>query len=301
MALVLRKRRSYGLSGSAIAGLLIPLLLLFPLRPGGAFQGLALNTTNHTNALEMLQVFGLLLPGVLWALLLRRDRFTLGLILLSLGMFLTCEVLRVQDAFQNRMNTVFKVYFQLWILMGLIAATGWTAALKRKSPLRLLALLTLLLPAGGMFYSARLSGNALAKSHRSLSAWHSLPADTRQILVIANRLIQPGDLIAEAPGDSYNAGHSLLGTWTPGASVLGWVGHQQQWRPGVDLFGPAPIYTLIDPNDIPWIVSELKLDWIFFGPRERQLYSPHPEWIRWMDQSYTRVINTPTAMLWQCN
>ena len=69
---------------------------------------------------------GLPLAGAL--LLLRRDPTpsprTIALALFSLGLALSLavELFYIRDAFGNRMNTLFKVYYQVWTLLAVAAA-----------------------------------------------------------------------------------------------------------------------------------------------------------------------------------
>jgi hypothetical protein len=136
------------------------------------------------------------------------------------------------------------------------------------------------------------SGEAFAAQRRSLNAWSVLPSDTRHLLAVADRLIQPGDLIAEAPGVSYDADSSLLGTWTAGDTILGWTGHQQQWRPGQPHPDPSSAYRHPD-------VERSEVRWILFGPREQDLYAPAPEWLQWMDRHGERVVDAGRYRLWR--
>jgi YYY domain-containing protein len=83
-------------------------------------------------------LLGLLAPVVVFALYLIRERlnpdrwqpeevFVLTLIGLGALITLTTEVFFIKDVFGRRMNTVFKFYYQTWVLWGLSAAyaTWW--------------------------------------------------------------------------------------------------------------------------------------------------------------------------------
>lgn len=78
-------------------------------------------------------LLGLLAPVVVFALYLIRERlnperwqpeevFVLTLIGLGALITLTTEVFFIKDVFGRRMNTVFKFYYQTWVLWGLAAA-----------------------------------------------------------------------------------------------------------------------------------------------------------------------------------
>ncbi len=285
-------------AGPAIGGGLIGCLPLLAPRAESLFQGIRFDAQGWTTTLEFLHVFGFFLPGFVLLFLQRKEHFRWGVVLLCCGMFYTCNVVRVEDLFQNRMNTVFKVYYQLWVLFSLLAAIGWDQALRRKDSIRILALATLLVPAGGLLYAARLSGTAMAEDSLSLDARTALPPDVQALVEQANQVIQPGERIAEAPGDSYQPLHSLMGTWTPAGSLIGWTGHQSQWRPGVVQPDPRPLFTAESEGDLVMAAWDLKVRWVFVGPRERQMYRPTPQWESWMDHQFNRVINTPYGIVW---
>ncbi len=279
-----------------LAGLLLPLVLALPLTRG-PFQGIVWEVPGHTNLIEAMKVFGIFLPGLIGLYWLPRSRWLWLTVLLCAGLFATCEVLRVADAFQNRLNTVFKVYYQLWILCSLLSTAGWTALLR--SRWRPLALLSLLLPALGCLYAARLCGAALASPRRGLDPLQVESPAFRTRILVADRLIQAGDRIAEAPGNSYQPRHSHLGTWTAGANIIGWVGHQQQWRPRQPLPSVDALYTAQDPATLFRLLRELDVQWVWVGPHERERYALHPDLPRWLDRDFNRVIDQPEGVLWQ--
>ena len=279
-----------------VAGLLTPLALLWPGGPG-MFQGIAFDLPGHTTPLDALRVFGWMVPGVIGCLFLPRSRWGVGLAILCAGLFASCELVRVVDVFQNRMNTVFKIYYQLWPLLGMAAAAGWMAALRTRW--RPLALASLALPALGMVYAARLSGSALAPTSRSLDALTAELPTVRARLRIADRLIRPGDRIAEAPGESYHPGHNRLGTWTAGASLLGWKGHQTQWRPDTPHPFFANIYTAPTPAALRHALVEHDVQWVWLGSRERRMFPVHRDVPRWLDRDHDRVIDQPDGALWE--
>jgi len=282
----------------AAAGFLLGLIPLLSPGAGGMFQGVSIGIQGWTDPLEFLQVFGFLVPGLLLALFPGKDWFRWGVLLLCLGMFTMCNLVRVNDLFHSRMNTVFKVYYQLWVLFSLLAAIGWATAMQSTDWRRWLSRFSLILPVLGLAYAARLSGAAFAEKDLSLDARTQLPQATRDLVDHALQVIQPGDRIAEAPGDSYQPTHSLLGTWTAGDSLIGWTGHQQQWRPGVSHPDPRLLYTAPTEGDLIMAAWDLKIDWVFVGPREQELYRPSPQWQRWMDHQFNRVVETPYGILW---
>jgi uncharacterized membrane protein len=277
-------------------------LLLWPPRAPGPSLSLSLNTGGHTTVADCLRVFGVLLPGMVWLFrkTIWRSRLLGPLILLTLGMWVTAELLYLDDVFQNRMNTVFKVYYQMWVLLALFSAIGWATACTLPSRYRNVCIALLaccLVPAG--VYSLRLSAAAIRTSPKHLHAWTAESPQSRMLLSVADHLVNPGDLLIEAPGRSYDTGSSTLGTWTAGNTRLGWAGHQAQWRPGQQLPDPLHIYRVQSEGELDTVLDTLKPDWILWSLNERMSVTAHPEWEAWMSQRADRVIHEPDLVLFR--
>jgi len=283
----------------ALWGLLPPLLLIFPIRAPGLAPALEINSYGHTTPAELAAVFGFLFPGLLWLGLSRPRRLPLLLALAGIGLFLAAELFVVRDLFHNRMNTVFKFYYQIWVLWALAAAAGWCALPLRYRLLRPLRILTLAIPLLGLAYATRLSLGASNDPTRSLHAWSTFPAAQQHLLTIADRLIQPDDRIAEAPGTSYDPATSLLGTWTAGNTLLGWTGHQRQWRSQVRHPDLAALYQAPSEARLTHALRQLELDWVLLGPNEHVLYTLHPDWKTWMRNQSLEVVSTPPYTLYR--
>jgi len=301
LCLVLRKRR-YQLSDlrNLVLATLPGLGLLFPARTGGPEIQLVVNEAGHTNFVEFLKVFGFLIPGVLLVIFQRPHRLWVAVLVLCAGMFACAEFVFLQDVFQNRMNTVFKVYYQIWILAGLLSGVGGALLLRHKGWKKVagrLLLLCLLIP--GLWYAGTLSMAAFRMPRNGLNAWSVLSEEDQIFLEIANLLIEPGERIVEAPGKSYDPHSSRLGTWTAGESLIGWTGHQQQWRPGTAHPTVSQIYEAHTREDLAFALSELQADWVSFGPREQEAFTVHPEWESWMNHLADRVVDQPNQRLYR--
>ncbi|MEX2608140.1 MAG: DUF2298 domain-containing protein [Kiritimatiellia bacterium] len=298
LCLLLRKRRpNQAEYKNILLGILPALLLLYPASAPGPDLAIAFNTSGHSSLVDLFRVFGFLLPGLFLLWTHKPHRLWIALLALCIAMGLCVEIVYLRDAFQHRMNTVFKVYYQLWILIGLLSAVSWTRVITRPGPFRIpsrISLALVLLP--GLLYAARL-GWSTRDSTRSLHAWSAYDPDIQHLLTEADRLIQPGDRIAEAHGDSYQPLHSLLGTWTAGDTLIGWTGHQQQWRPGVPHPNLAPLYTASSPDELQAALRRLNVDWVLLGPREKALYTPDPDWLTWMESDASQIHHLPPYLL----
>jgi YYY domain-containing protein len=214
----------------------------------------------------------------------------LGLLLAALltlaGLALTfsVEFLYLRDSFGVRINTVFKFYFQSWVLLA--CACGYAAAWTSRH-LRFHARLPFFLGAG-MVVAAGLVYPIMAVAARthefttapSLDGTANLraanPDDWAAIdWLLANaRSTRHIPTLLEAPCQAYcYAGRISAFTGFP--AVLGWSSHEAQWRGGYaeqarrqeDI---AAIYTSGDPPTILALLAAWKVDYLILGEAERR-------------------------------
>ena len=165
------------------------------------------------------------------------DVFVLLLVLVGTGLTLVPEFIYLRDQFGTRMNTIFKFYFQTWILWGLAAAFG--VAVMSRSLNRIahsiyvvvigaVSLMALAYTIWGVWLKTdqfnlkamTLDGNAHIQSYT--------PEDWDAMQWLQNA---PRGTIVEAVGGSYS-GYARFSTQTGMPAVLGWPGHESQWRGG---------------------------------------------------------------------
>lgn len=99
----------------------------------GAFLGVTLLLA----VLLKFPLLGLLLPLIvacaylIWQEPRRTERnMALGLFMIAAAIGLTVEIFYLRDNFGNRMNTLFKFYYQMWVLWALAAAYGFWRVLQ---------------------------------------------------------------------------------------------------------------------------------------------------------------------------
>lgn len=153
------------------------------------------------------------------------------------------EFLYIRDAFGNRMNTVFKLYFQSWFLLALASAAGlavlaanfgrWRSAVFAGTALMALAVTlpysVLSVPDWRDYGTGPTTLNGLAYIQQSnpdvadTIAW--LAANARQ-----------GDVLVEVPGCAYGTAYGVpwnrFSAFTGVPALLGWENHERQWRRG---------------------------------------------------------------------
>ena len=237
--------------------------------------------------------------GTLWAALetdadarrrwpMAADLFALLLIGLALLLTFGVEFVYLRDLFGTRMNTVFKFYYQAWVMLALASAYGLSRLLGRetswlvKAPVLALAGV---LVAASLFYPlaaipskandfrgpATLDGLAYLRQ--------SSPADVAAIEWI--RLHVPADaVVVEASGGSYSpegAGRISMSTGNP--TLLGWDFHERQWRGAAydRLAAGRPealdqIYRTARPEELPKLLERWGVDYVYIGALERRKF-----------------------------
>ncbi|HEV2109650.1 MAG TPA: DUF2298 domain-containing protein, partial [Thermomicrobiales bacterium] len=168
------------------------------------------------------------------------------------ALILGTEFFYIQDVFGNRMNTLFKIYFQAWTLFGIASAVG-IVALWRDAGLSGLLARRALRPAlaftSAVALVAVLIYPVLAASDYSPAfeprEWRGLdgmafigrssPAELEAMRWIAANAA-PDDVVLEAVGCSYapwgEVPTSRVSAFTGVPTVLGWPGHERQWHLG---------------------------------------------------------------------
>jgi uncharacterized membrane protein len=212
---------------------------------------------------------------------------TFALILIGVGLLLplAVEFVYLRDLFGTRMNTVFKFYFQAWVLLALAAAYGTWVVSNRLRGVGGLAwrLVLVLLVLGGLTYPAlaipNKTGNFSAEPTLDGMAWmeEARPDDYAAIRWLqANAPDQA--VILEAPGESYRyLGRVSALTGLP--TLLGWDFHEYQWRGSYD--EPARrkpevevLYNSVDLAQTLTLLDKYDIRYVYVGPLERELYNP---------------------------
>ncbi|MFL5731561.1 MAG: DUF2298 domain-containing protein, partial [Chloroflexia bacterium] len=191
-----------------------------------------------------------------------------ALALLSVGAFvgLFVEIFYLRDVFNDRQNTLFKFYYQIWVLWALVAAyggwrvlnavfmrreasraaTGWSveaAPYTMPGPARALsvawAAAAALLVLSGLVYSVygpftKIGANPTLRgldgtAHLSRSA----PGDYAAIQWLKDHGTGR-DVVLECCRDEYNnPGHAgRVSSYTGVPTLISWDGHEDQWRGG---------------------------------------------------------------------
>ncbi len=269
-------------------------------------HGLAAQIADRGSAWSTDIFFGAALAAALLALWLeataKEDRerregvvFTLGLIATALLLVLGTEFFYVGDVFNSRMNTVFKLYYQAWLLLAVAGGfslyeltTRWRPGFPRASAYRYawgaLAVVFLaaaaLYPIGDTMDRIRPYDDAgnLIKPVDNLNGIAYYPPDELKAIDFLKTQAQGQHLvIAEAVGNDYSSAARISGA-TGIPAILGWGGHEDQWRGGTAKARAGrfedvnELYKTGDMSRVAAIVRKYGVDYIYVGPLERQTY-----------------------------
>ena len=214
------------------------------------------------------------------------------LLLALVGMILTfgTEFLFIRDTFGSRMNTVFKLYYQAWLLLAIAATFGafyiWhtTRGIGRAMWLGAFAVLfaaSMIYPA--LAYPNRANNFDTKLTTPTLDGWkwveRVFPDDYAAIeWVRAN--VPRNAVLLEAAGDQYSFDNRVsVATGIP--TVVGWGGHELQWRGTSEVYAPREqdverIYKSRNVQETRELLDKYGVDFVIVGSIERNKYQLNP-------------------------
>ena len=225
-----------------------------------------------------------------------RERMTVyPLLLLTVGAYLLmgAELFFVVDGFGNRMNTVFKLYYQAWLLLALAGAYGiyyWQAHAPLRNPAFRLAhygwtgvaalaiIASLYYPVGAALERTGLlqPGETLADNTLDGLAFVKETDPGEYASIAWLRAQDSHGIMVEAVGADYSSYGRVSGS-TGIPTILGWKGHELQWRGTSQLFdgraeSVAEIYQSPDPSRVRELLERYDVQYVYAGRREQISY-----------------------------
>jgi len=237
---------------------------------------------------------------------------------LGLGLIALCEIVYLRDVFAGslpRMNTIFKFYYQVWVLFALAAAPAlaWLLTRPIRSPsvvplrsrsinflspallvkvlwgLAVVALLAagLIFPLGASHALYPLGQPHVTSSLNGLTDNNQLdPGDIAAIQWL-NAHVSGSPVIAEGidpNGSDYSATIGRVSTFSGLPTLMGWPGHEYQWRVkwlddpanaadyNARLNDLRVIYTSNDQQLVLELLHHYHVRYVYVGSVEMQLY-----------------------------
>ena len=232
--------------------------------------------------------------------------FILGLCFVGIYLIMIAETFYVNDMFGNRMNTVFKFYFQAWLLLSLVSAVIFSELINNTNITKkvifaisgLVILTTIYFPIASIGSKLEPAGSFTLDGLEYLS--ESSPNE-KQVVDYISRHKLKGEKLVESYGDSYtDNGRISSSTGVP--TVLGWVFHEIQWR-GSDVLVEErkedvdKIYRTKNVYELIGLLNEYEISIIVLGPREKKRY---PEFdTKTFDMIGTRIFENSEYILFR--
>jgi len=261
-------------------------------------QGLDINTFVANSMSRRLSYIGslitllaLLIPTL--SLLFRSDHgdtnrpFILLLVALAALLILAIDFVYLRDQFGYRINSVFKFYYQAWILLSLAAAYGTVVLLKNLRGVvnGFFSIVFVIVLIVGLTYPvlgfAKKTNDFKPPFGYTLDDFDRVrrenPDEAAAILWLR---AAPDGVVAEAVGGSYT-GYGRISIYTGLPTVLGWPGHEAQWRDtALQASREQDIETLYTTPD--WVTSQdiinrYQIRYIVVGNLERTQYRVNEE------------------------
>lgn len=223
--------------------------------------------------------------------------FALILIAAAAGLTLIPEFIYLRDVFGARINTVFKFYYQAWVMFSIASAYGvYTIMSEVQWPrpngavrAAFGGILTFVLITGLMYPVYGFYGRAIVEQNRHVQPvenWSAITLDGRPdnlpsgyfdaLMCLANIVGSSDDaVVVEASRDTYNSSYGRAGAFLGLPTVINWEGHQRQWRGGTYTSVAGSRRADVDRlyTDLRWeiaedIINQYNIDYVVYGSTE---------------------------------
>lgn len=219
--------------------------------------------------------------------------FVLLLVFTATMLVLGPEYLYLKDNFGQRLNTIFKFYYQAWVLFGVsgLVALGYVWQKARPAGGVAIAIYLVMFSFALQFPYYAVQSRAVEFRGRAdnpdrwpltlngLAFVERYHPDEYAAILWLRENIKGNPVILEATGNPYSD-FARVSANTGLPTVLGWANHEYQWRgdstaePG--LRGPmvAELFNSFDWGRKEALLNQYQVEYIFIGRLEKQEYNP---------------------------
>jgi len=214
-----------------------------------------------------------------------------ALIVVGLGLTYAAEFFYLRDLFDTRMNTIFKLYYQAWVLLGVGGVVAASRLWRARGRHRIVVWASALLLCACLYYpfAAAYTRGGGYRGQPTLDGTAFLrqesPGEYGAFLWLAEHA-RPEEVLVEAAGEDYYPSHNRLSSWTGLPTILGWIGHEAQWRGGdEEVLARLPdleeIYTGRDREKVLSVLRRYGAIYLYIGEHEKATYDIGPERLEW--------------------
>lgn len=214
--------------------------------------------------------------------------FVLLLALLGAGVVLFPDFFYLRDFFGSRINSIFKFYYQGWMVWSLAAAFGtamifrWSKAIRRT----VMTIVVSLAIISGLVYTVfyfYTETNGLQSGDLTLDGMDFVRTySSDEALAIEWFRQAPYGVVAEGVGGAYDPPSVRVSTFSGLPQVLGWTNHESQWRGGYTEMGTREadielLYSALNWEDALRVIQQYDIRYIYVGPYEQDHYRVNTE------------------------
>ena len=219
----------------------------------------------------------------------KADLFCLLLGLCAIGLILMPELIYVKDIYEDgfpRANTMFKLTYEAFILMGvvigyIIARFLFLARSRMQWKGGIAGLLCLCLTTGYFVMASKmwLGSFQSPANYKGIDATdyyeQTMPYDYQAALWLLQN-VEGQPVVLEAEGESYTD-YERISVLTGFPTVLGWHTHEWLWKNSYDFMAGRQvdvknIYTSEDANLAKQLISRYQIQYIYVGEKEYERY-----------------------------
>lgn len=218
----------------------------------------------------------------------KHNSFIFILVLSALVLIILPDIVYVRDIYftENpdyiRANTVYKMWFQAWILLCIATPLIFAKISKTRIKISIISvavLLSLIYPTY-LFASQFLEAKNLDLTSMTLDGTQYLLAENQDYYHALNFInTLPSDsVILEPFGEQYGDYDSMFSAYSGHPTVLGWYYHEKVWRGSLDEItlrfnDIETIYTSDDPQIVLDILQKYSIDYFVVSPEIAERYS----------------------------